>query len=356
MFRSTVIAFGVFVLRGRELAENAAGDLGFLGNDFPVAPDRLAAGVKLLDDLETAARLALLSATSDSIGRVLNEISTPSNTAASAPITAATSSRLCPVTFRISSRLSAASHSRNSAVEQSHHLGRSMEPLFGLDHVADGEAIFAVSVLTQFDQIGRTAHRAHELVELVDAGAVPMREYRHVPARERRLPMRDRVQRDGKIGDQSLHRPIEATPEMIIAAPLVLQQGWRHDEDEPLQLLAGKDLATQPTRRSPLSVDHVQHLVLERARRAETFRPNGIGCDMTGRAGKRAAAIAMDARHARIARGPHQVGSRGDIRADFAAIGITPGYERHCWSPCISPGAHPRPGGIRKGVGSINRH
>lgn len=193
LFRSTAMAFGVFALR--ELAEDVARDLGFLGNDFPVAPDRLAAGVKLLDDLETAARLALLSATSDSIGRVLNEISTPSDTAASAPITAATSSRLCPVTFRISSRLSAASHSRNSAVEQSHHLGRSMEPLFGLDHVAGGEAIFAVSVLTQFDQIGPTAHRAHDLVELVDAGAVPMR--------ERRLLMRDRVQRDGKIGDQS---------------------------------------------------------------------------------------------------------------------------------------------------------
>lgn len=75
-----------------------------------------------------------------------------------------------------------------------------MQALFGLDHVAGGEAIFAASVLTQFDQTGRIAHRAHDLVELVDAVAVPMREHRHVPAREGRLLVCDRVQRNGRVG------------------------------------------------------------------------------------------------------------------------------------------------------------
>jgi hypothetical protein len=76
-----------------------------------------------------------------------------------------------------------------------------VQALFGLDHVAGGEAILAASVLAKLDQIGRTAHRAHDLVELVDAVAVPVREHRHVAAREGRLLMRDRVQRHRWIGD-----------------------------------------------------------------------------------------------------------------------------------------------------------
>ena len=50
-----------------------------------------------------------------------------------------------------------------------HEFGGAMQALFGLDHLAGGEAIFAASVLAEFDQIGRAAHRAHDLVELVDA-------------------------------------------------------------------------------------------------------------------------------------------------------------------------------------------
>jgi hypothetical protein len=82
-----------------------------------------------------------------------------------------------------------------------HQFGRAVQALFGLDHVAGGEAILAASVLAKLDQIGRTAHRAHDLVELVDAVAVPVREHRHVAAREGRLLMRDRVQRHRWIGD-----------------------------------------------------------------------------------------------------------------------------------------------------------
>ena len=82
-----------------------------------------------------------------------------------------------------------------------HQFGGAVQALFRLDHVAGGEAIFAASVLAEFDQIGRAAHRAHDLVELVDPVAVPMRELRHVAAREGRLLMRDRVQPKGRIGD-----------------------------------------------------------------------------------------------------------------------------------------------------------
>ena len=66
-----------------------------------------------------------------------------------------------------------------------------------------GEAILTASVLAEFDQFGRVAHRAHHGVELVDAVAMPVREHRHVAAREGRLLMRDRVQRHGRIGDDA---------------------------------------------------------------------------------------------------------------------------------------------------------
>ena len=82
-----------------------------------------------------------------------------------------------------------------------HEFGGAVQALFRLDHGAGGEAIFAASVLAEFDQIGRIAHRAHHLVELVDPVAVPVRELRHVAPREGRLLMRDRVQPKRRIGD-----------------------------------------------------------------------------------------------------------------------------------------------------------
>ena len=85
-----------------------------------------------------------------------------------------------------------------------HEFGGVVQALFGLDHVAGGEAIFAASVLAEFDQIGRVAHRAHDLVELLDPVAVPVRELRHVAPREGRLLLRDRVQSKGRIGDDPL--------------------------------------------------------------------------------------------------------------------------------------------------------
>ena len=82
-----------------------------------------------------------------------------------------------------------------------HQFGGAVQALFGLDHLAGGEAILAASVLAEFDQIWRAAHRAHDLVELVDPVAVPVRELRHVAPREGRLLMGDRVQPERRIGD-----------------------------------------------------------------------------------------------------------------------------------------------------------
>ena len=60
--------------------------------------------------------------------------------------------------------------------------GGPVQALFRLDHGAGGEAILAANVLAEFDQIGRPAHRAHDLVKLVDI-AVPMRELRQIATR-----------------------------------------------------------------------------------------------------------------------------------------------------------------------------
>ena len=90
------------------------------------------------------------------------------------------------------------------ALALGHQFGGAVQALFGLDHGAGGKPIFAASVPAEFDQIGCATHRAHYLVELVDPVAVPMRELRHVAAREGRLLLRDRVQPKGRIGDDPL--------------------------------------------------------------------------------------------------------------------------------------------------------
>ena len=85
-----------------------------------------------------------------------------------------------------------------------HQFGGAVQALFSLDHLAGGEAILAASVLAEFDQIWRATHRAHDLVELVDPVAVPVREDSHVAPREGRLLMRDRVQPQIGIRDDPL--------------------------------------------------------------------------------------------------------------------------------------------------------
>jgi len=58
-----------------------------------------------------------------------------------------------------------------------HEFG-AVQALFGLDHLACGEAILVPSILAEFDQIGRMIDRANDFVELLNAIAMPVRELR----------------------------------------------------------------------------------------------------------------------------------------------------------------------------------
>src|SRR3546814_2171801 len=46
-----------------------------------------------------------------------------------------------------------------------HQFRSALQPLFGLDHVARREPIIAAPVLAEFDQVWRTANRAHRSEE-----------------------------------------------------------------------------------------------------------------------------------------------------------------------------------------------
>jgi hypothetical protein len=81
-------------------------------------------------------------------------------------------------------------------------------------------------VLPQRHQLGRGPHRAHHLVELVLAVAVPERELRQVAPRERRLLPRDRVQCDFRIGDDLL--AILARDPGMVLDPLGLKPLFGH--------------------------------------------------------------------------------------------------------------------------------
>src|SRR6266700_1536135 len=82
-----------------------------------------------------------------------------------------------------------------------HQFSGAVQALFNLDHLAGGKPILAASVLAEFDQTWRAAHRAHDLIELVETVAVPMRELRQIALREGRLLLGDRVQPKGRIHD-----------------------------------------------------------------------------------------------------------------------------------------------------------
>jgi hypothetical protein len=87
------------------------------------------------------------------------------------------------------------------ALPSRHQFSRAVQAPFRFDHGADCEPILAAGVLAEFNQIGRPAHRAHDLVELVEPVAVTMRKPRHVAPREGRLLVGDRVKPKGGIGD-----------------------------------------------------------------------------------------------------------------------------------------------------------
>jgi putative addiction module killer protein len=127
-----------------------------------------------------------------------------------------------------------------------------VQALFGLDHVAGGEAVLAASVLSEFDQIGRAAHRAHHGVELVDpvAGRVRMTEtfavwLHDLHEAKARAKIAVRIQRlaNGNPGDVA---PVgEGVSEMRIHHGPGYRLYYAARGAELLILLCGGDKATQ---------------------------------------------------------------------------------------------------------------
>ena len=78
------------------------------------------------------------------------------------------------------------------------------KPLLGLQHRARGEAVLAASVLAQLHQLGRGLHYRHDLVELLLSLAVAVDEHGKVAVGERRLLVRDRIERDVRGREQLL--------------------------------------------------------------------------------------------------------------------------------------------------------
>src|SRR3546814_6017436 len=93
-------------------------------------------------------------------------------------------------------------------------------------HLARREPVPAAPVLPQRHPLGRGPHRAHHLVELILAVAVPERELRQVAPGERRLLPRDRVQRD--LGPRDDLLAILARDPGMVLDPLGLKPLFGH--------------------------------------------------------------------------------------------------------------------------------
>ena len=82
-----------------------------------------------------------------------------------------------------------------------HHICCPVQTLFDRDHLAAGETVFAPSIQVKTHQFLRSLDGAHDLIELVQAVRMAMREHGQVAQGERGLLVSDRVQRYGRIGD-----------------------------------------------------------------------------------------------------------------------------------------------------------
>src|SRR3546814_6761158 len=85
-----------------------------------------------------------------------------------------------------------------------HYIGGAMQALFGLDHRARSKAILPASILAQSDYVGRCAHRIVGGIELFLAIAVAVNEGGEIAPGERRLLVRNRIERQLRVGDDPL--------------------------------------------------------------------------------------------------------------------------------------------------------
>src|SRR3546814_3859999 len=97
---------------------------------------------------------------------------------------------------------------------------------FGLAHVARRDPIIAAPVLAEFDQVWRTANRAHRPVILFLAVGVAMHEHRHVAPRECGLMVRDRVERDTRFRDDAF--AVALRDSSVILDPFGLKTALTH--------------------------------------------------------------------------------------------------------------------------------
>ena len=79
-----------------------------------------------------------------------------------------------------------------------------MKALLGLDHLPRREPVITAPVLSQSDEVGRSAHRAEHPVKLLLPVAVPVHEHGKIAVREGGLAVRDGIERDVRIGDDPL--------------------------------------------------------------------------------------------------------------------------------------------------------
>src|SRR3546814_14642727 len=85
-----------------------------------------------------------------------------------------------------------------------HYIGGAMQALFGLDHRARSKAILPASILAQSVYVGRCAHRIVGGIELFLAIAVAVNEGGEIAPGERRLLVRNRIERQLRVGDDPL--------------------------------------------------------------------------------------------------------------------------------------------------------
>jgi hypothetical protein len=104
--------------------------------------------------------------------------------------------------------------------------GGHLQPLFGLEHRARGEALLAASVCPQADQIGRAAHRRQHGVELVLPLAVPVHERGKVAGRECGLLVGDGIERNAGAFEDLL--AIASGNGKMLFQPLAHQAFLRH--------------------------------------------------------------------------------------------------------------------------------
>jgi hypothetical protein len=116
-------------------------------------------------------------------------------------------------------------------------ISRAVKTFFDPNHIAAGEAVFALSVDPKTDQFRRGFHRRHHTIELLQPVGMAMGKHRQIPARKRRLPTGNGVQSNGWVGDDLF--AILPSDFAVIVQPLRLQSIPGHPRRGRADLVLG---------------------------------------------------------------------------------------------------------------------